>query len=62
MPVEKEEIATPDKIKGWEYLKPIPKVISQVGNFEVRMLISANCMKALEPMEIISSRNVGPYA
>ena len=26
------------------------------------MLIGANCMKALEPMEIISSRNGGPHA
>ena len=26
------------------------------------MLIGVNCMKALEPLEIISSRNDGPYA
>ena len=62
LPVEKEEIATPEKIIGWEYLKSISKGITQVDNIEVGMLIGANCMKALEPMEIISSRNGGLYA
>ena len=33
-----------------------------MDNIEVWMLIGANCMKALESMEIISSRNGGPYA
>ena len=33
-----------------------------MDNIEVRMLTGANCMKALEPMEIMSSRNGGPYA
>ena len=54
-------MAAPDKIKRWEYLKPISKVITQMDNIDVGMLIGENCMKALEPMEIISSRNGGPY-
>ena len=62
MPVEREEIATLDKIEQWEYLKPISKVITQMDNIEVGMLSGANCMKALKPMEIVSSRNDGPYA
>ena len=33
-----------------------------MDNIEVRMLIGANCMKALESIEIISSRNGGLYA
>ena len=33
-----------------------------MDNIEVGMLIGANCMKALEPMEIISSRNGELYA
>ena len=61
MPAERDEIATPGKIERCEYLKPISKVITQMDNIEVGMLIGANCMKALEPMEIISSRNGGPY-
>ena len=64
LPVEKEEIATPDKIEQWEYLKPISEVTTQMDNIEVGMLIGANCiksMKALEPIEIISSRNGEPH-
>ena len=33
-----------------------------MDNTEVGMLISVNCMKALEPMEIICKMNGGPYA
>ena len=33
-----------------------------MDNIEVGMLIGANYIKALEPMEIVSSRNGGPYA
>ena len=33
-----------------------------MDNIDVGMLIGANCMKAFEPMELISSRNGGPYA
>ena len=62
LPVERQEIATPDKIEQWEHLKPISKVITQMDNIEVGMLIGANCMKALESIEIISSRNGGPYS
>ena len=61
LPVERYEIATPGKIKRWEYLKPISKVITQMDNNEVGILIGANCMKASELMEI-SSRNGVPYA
>ena len=55
LPVER------DKIERWEYLKPISKVITQMDNFEVGMLIGVNCMKALEPIDIISSRDGGSY-
>ena len=62
LPVEREEIATPKKIKKWTYLNPITAQITQDDNSEVGMLIGANCMKALEPMEIIASQDGGPYA
>ena len=54
-------MATPDKIKRWEYLKSNSKVIL-LDIIEVGMLIGTNCMKALEPMKIIYRRNGGPYA
>ena len=36
--------------------------IAQVDNSEVGMLIGTNCVKVMEPMETISSRNRGLYA
>ena len=62
LPVEREEIATPNKIKKWDYLKSISREITQQDDIEIGILIGANCMKALEPLEIISSRNDGPHA
>ena len=32
------------------------------GNQEVSLIIGANCVRALEPREVISSQNGGPYA
>ena len=60
--MEREDIATPNKIKKWDYLKFISREITQQDDIEIGMLIGANCIKALEPLEIISSRNDGPYA
>ena len=60
--MEREEIATPSKIKKWDYLKFISREITQQDDIEIGTLIGANCIKALEPLEIISSRNDGPYA
>ena len=60
--MDKEEIATPPRISKWEYLKPISNEIVQDGDIVVGLLIGANCMKALEPMKIIPSKEDGPYA
>ena len=44
LPIEKEEIATPKKIKKWKYLILITAEIRQDDEIEVGMLIGANCM------------------
>ena len=62
LPVDKEEIATHDKIKQWDYLKVITSDITQTDGIKVGLLIGANCMKALEPLKVISSVDGGPYA
>ena len=62
LPVEREEIVTPNKVKKWDYLKSISREITQQDDIEIGMLIGANCMEALEPFEIIYSKNDGPYA
>ena len=61
LPVDKEEIATPDKIKQWDYLKVITSDITQTDGIKVGLLIGANCMKALEPLKVISSVDGDPY-
>ena len=62
LPVDKEEIETPEKIHEWEYLKLIIKEIVQNDDVCIGLLIGANCMKALEPMQVIASENGGPYS
>ena len=62
LPVEKEEIATPNKIKKCDYLKSISREITQQDDIEIGKLFGTNCRNALEPLEIISSGNDGPCA
>ena len=62
IPVDKEEIATPAKIKEWKHLRSISNEIVQRDDVQVGLLIGANCMKALEPTRIIHSEGGGPYA
>ena len=60
--MEDEDIATPDKIKDWEYLKRIADKIIQKKDISIGLLIGGNCSKALEPLEVIPSKDGGPYA
>ena len=62
IPVDKEEIATPTKVREWKYLQPISNEIVQNDDVHVGLLIGENCMKALEPTGILQSQDVGPYA
>ena len=60
--VDNEDIATPAKLKQWNYLQRIIGKITQDSSIKVEMLIGANCIKALEPLEVIPSQEDGPYA
>ena len=62
IPVDKEEIATPTKIKEWKHLKSISNETVQRDDVQVGLQIGANCMKAVEPTRIIYSEGGGPYA
>ena len=57
LPVDKKDVATPDKIEEWDYLKTISSEITQTDDVEVGLLIGVNCMKALEPLKKIASNN-----
>ena len=62
LPAELDEIATPENIKQWECLHRIMPDMKASGNLDVQLLIGANCLKALEPQEVITSKGDGPYA
>ena len=55
--VEKEEVATPEKVSKWKYLDSIKSEISQTDDIEIEILLGASCMKALEPLKIIPSKD-----
>ena len=42
-------------------MKPILGEISENDNIQVDLLIGANCVKASEPIKVISSEAQGPY-
>ena len=62
LPVGDEDVVTPNKIKEWKYLEEIADEITQTENISIGILIGGNCSKALEPREVIPSKNGGPYA
>ena len=57
-----KDIATLDKIKNWKYLKRTDDKIIQGKYISIGLLIGSNCSRALEPLEIISSKEGCPYA
>ena len=61
IPVDKEEIVTPDKIKEWKHLRLISNKTVQRDDIQAGLLIGANCMKALERTKIIPSEGGGSY-
>ena len=62
IPVDKEEIASPAKIKEWKNLRSISNAIVQRDDVQVGLLTGTNCIKALEPTKIIHSEGCNPYA
>ena len=62
LPVGKEDVATTSKLKKWGYLERILDKINENDNISIGLLIGANCRKALEPIDVIPSKNSGPYA
>ena len=62
LPAASYEIATADNFQKWEYLR---KIIPKMKNFDsqdVQLLIGENGLKALEPLEVITSDGDRPYA
>ena len=59
MPVDKKEVATPEKIEEWDYLKTISSEVTQTDDIKVGLLIGAKYVKGLEPLKEIASNNGG---
>ena len=62
LPVGKENVPTPSKLKQWGHLERILDKINEDYNISVGLLIGANCRKAVELIDVIPSKNNGPYA
>ena len=62
LPVDDEDIATPEKIRNWKYLERIAGEITHRQGISIGLLIGGNCSKALEPLEVIPSEQGGPDA
>ena len=61
LPVDGEDVATPEKIKRWEYLERIACETTQGQCLSIGLLIGGNCSKTLEPLEVIPSEQGDPY-
>ena len=57
IPVDSCEIATARKLKKWSYLEKISKELGDNEDISVDLLIGANCLEALKPVEIIPKQN-----
>ena len=47
---------------GWKHLKELVDKVPRKSDIEIRLLIGASYAKALEPQEIIPSKDGGPFA
>ena len=54
LPVDSSKIVTTEKIKNWKYSQEISEEISQSDDVKVKLLIGANCTRALEPVQVIA--------
>ena len=62
LPTDIEEVATRDKVAGWEHLKEIVDKVPRKSDIEGGLLIGTNCAKALQPQQVIPSKDGGPFA
>ena len=62
IPVVSCKIKTAGKLKKCDYLKKISKELGENEDISVDLLIRANCLEALEPVEVIPRQNDWPYA
>ena len=62
LPVDNGDITKPSHLRKWKYLENVIDQLTFSDDISVGLFIGANCTKALEPTEILQSRDGGPYA
>ena len=62
IPVDQSQIAVSAELKQWKHLDRISGEIGGNESITVNQLIGTNCLKALEPLEVIPSLGNRPYA
>ena len=61
LPVASDEIVTPETTQKCKYLHRITPEMKIDRHLDVKQLIGANCLKVMEPQEVISSQGDSPY-
>ena len=61
IPVTDADIVQPVDFSGWDYLACTDVTLSNV-NEDAGLLLGNDCGYAMEPIEVVSSRDGGPYA
>ena len=61
LPADVEEVATLEKARKWEHLKIVADKLLTETYMEIGLPIGANCSKALEPEEVLLSKDGEPF-
>ena len=62
IPMDRKDVQTAETLSEWKYLSDVVRTLPGVKDIPLGLLIGNNCPKAQEPMEVIASREGGPYA
>ena len=63
IPATSDEIPTPDNVCHWKHLSKVCNDLPEyMKHIKIGMIIGGNCPKANEPLEVIPSKNSGPFA
>lgn len=60
--MDKGDKTKPAQLKQLKYLEHVTSQLSHNDDLSFELLIEANCIKVLEPIEVLQSINGGPYA
>ena len=63
LPLSIDDVPTADRLQQWNYLDEVSRSMTDANEgISFGLMIGGNCMKALEPLQTILSKDNGPYA